>query len=67
MNLNSKEGTAGITALLVIAIVAAVNFLVGGLGLFNFRVANRIVTGFRRRRCCRLCGFGSQCSQCCNR
>lgn len=38
MNLNSKEGTAGITALLVIAIVAAVNFLVGGLGLFNFRV-----------------------------
>ena len=29
MNLNSKEGTAGVTALLVIAIVIAVNFLVG--------------------------------------
>jgi ABC-type uncharacterized transport system involved in gliding motility auxiliary subunit len=38
MNLNSKEGTAGITALLVIAIVVAVNFLVGGLGLGNLRV-----------------------------
>lgn len=38
MNLNSKEGTAGITALLVIAIVVAVNFIVGGLGLFNFRL-----------------------------
>ena len=38
MNFNSKEGTAGITALLVIAIVVVVNFLVGGLGLFNFRV-----------------------------
>jgi len=38
MNLNSKEGTAGITALLVIAIVVAVNFLVGGLGLFDFRL-----------------------------
>ncbi|SKA90861.1 ABC-type uncharacterized transport system involved in gliding motility, auxiliary component [Prosthecobacter debontii] len=38
MNLNSKEGTAGITALLVIAIVVALNFLVGGLGLGNFRV-----------------------------
>ncbi|MBB5039139.1 GldG family protein [Prosthecobacter dejongeii] len=38
MNLNSKEGTAGITALLVIAIVLAVNFLVGGLGLGNARV-----------------------------
>lgn len=37
-NLNSKEGTAGITALLVIAIVCAVNFLVGGLGFLNFRV-----------------------------
>lgn len=38
MNLNSKEGTAGITALLVIAIVVAVNFIVGGLGLFNLRL-----------------------------
>lgn len=38
MNLNSKEGTAGITALLVIAIVAAVNFLVGGLGFLNARI-----------------------------
>lgn len=37
MNLNSKEGSAGITALLVIAIIVAVNFLVGGLGLGNFR------------------------------
>ena len=38
MNLNSKEGTAGITALLVIAIVVAVNFLVGGLGFLNARI-----------------------------
>lgn len=38
MNLNSKEGTAGITALLVIAIVIAVNFLVGGLGFLNARI-----------------------------
>lgn len=38
MNLNSKEGTAGITALLVIAIVVVVNFLVGGLGFGNLRV-----------------------------
>jgi ABC-type uncharacterized transport system involved in gliding motility auxiliary subunit len=38
MNLNSKEGTAGITALLVIAIVIAVNFLVGGLGFLNSRI-----------------------------
>lgn len=37
MNLNSKEGSAGITALLVIAIIVAVNFLVGGLGLGNAR------------------------------
>lgn len=37
MNLNSKEGTAGFTALLVIAIVIAVNFLVGGLGFLNGR------------------------------
>lgn len=38
MNLKSKEGTAGITALLVIAIVIALNFLVGGLGMGNLRV-----------------------------
>ncbi|MEQ1751644.1 MAG: Gldg family protein, partial [Prosthecobacter sp.] len=38
MNLNSKEGTAGFTALLVIAIVIAVNFLVGGLGFLNKRI-----------------------------
>ncbi|MCX6853437.1 MAG: GldG family protein [Verrucomicrobia bacterium] len=38
MNLNSKQGTAGITALLVIAIVVAVNFLVGGLGFLNARI-----------------------------
>ncbi len=38
MNLNSKEGTAGVTALLVIAIVVAVNFLVGGLGFLNTRI-----------------------------
>jgi len=37
MNLNSKEGTAGLTALLIIAIVVAVNFLVGGLGFLNGR------------------------------
>jgi ABC-type uncharacterized transport system involved in gliding motility auxiliary subunit len=37
MNLNSKEGTAGFTALLIIAIVIAVNFLVGGLGFLNGR------------------------------
>ncbi len=37
MNLNTKEGSAGITALLTIAIVIAVNFLVGGLGFLNGR------------------------------
>jgi ABC-type uncharacterized transport system involved in gliding motility auxiliary subunit len=37
MNLNSKEGTAGLTALLTIAIVIVVNFLVGGLGFLNGR------------------------------
>ncbi|MDZ4290126.1 MAG: GldG family protein, partial [Prosthecobacter sp.] len=36
--MNSKEGTAGITALLIIAIVVAVNFLVGSVGFLNFRV-----------------------------
>lgn len=38
LNLKSKEGAAGITALLVIAIVCAVNFLVGFLGFGNVRV-----------------------------
>lgn len=38
VNLNSKQATTGITALLVIAIVVVLNFLVGGLGFGNFRV-----------------------------
>lgn len=37
MNLQSKEGAAGVTALLSIAIVIAINFLVGGLGFLNGR------------------------------
>ncbi|MES2598791.1 MAG: GldG family protein [Verrucomicrobiota bacterium] len=37
MNLNSKEGAAGLTALLTIAIVITLNFLVGGLGFLNGR------------------------------
>lgn len=37
-DLNSKHGSAGITTLLVIGIVVVVNYLVGGLGLGNFRV-----------------------------
>lgn len=38
LNLKSKESAAGITALLVIGIVCAVNFLVGFVGFGNFRV-----------------------------
>ncbi len=38
MNLNSKQGAAGITTLLVIAIIFVVNYLVGGLSFLNFRV-----------------------------
>ncbi|MCB1275598.1 Gldg family protein [Prosthecobacter sp.] len=38
VNLNSKQSTTGITAILVIAIVVVLNFLVGGLGFGNFRV-----------------------------
>ncbi|MDP1588638.1 MAG: GldG family protein [Prosthecobacter sp.] len=38
VNLKSKQATTGISALLVIAIVVVLNFLVGGLGLGNFRL-----------------------------
>ncbi len=38
MNLNSKQAAASITAILVIAIVVVLNFLVGGLGFGNFRI-----------------------------
>lgn len=38
MKLNSKDGSAGITVLLVVAIVVVLNFLVGGLGLGNARL-----------------------------
>ncbi len=37
-DLNSKHGSAGITTLLVIGIVVVINYIVGGLGLGNFRV-----------------------------
>lgn len=38
VNLNSKQATTGVTALLVIAIIVVLNFLVGGLGFGNFRI-----------------------------
>ncbi len=38
VNLNSKQATTGITAILVIAIIIVLNFLVGGLGFGNFRI-----------------------------
>jgi ABC-type uncharacterized transport system involved in gliding motility auxiliary subunit len=38
VNLNSKQTTTGIIAILVIAIVVVLNFLVGGLGFGNFRL-----------------------------
>lgn len=38
VNLKSKQATTGITALLVIAIVVVLNFLVGALGFGNFRI-----------------------------
>ncbi len=37
-DLNSKQGSATLTTLLVIAIVLVVNYLVGGLGVGNFRM-----------------------------
>ena len=37
-DLNSKHGAAGVTALLVVGIVVVINYIVGGLGLGNFRV-----------------------------
>lgn len=38
MNMKSKQATAGITALLIVAIIVVVNFLVGGLGVGNARI-----------------------------
>jgi len=38
VNLNSKQATTGVTALLVIAIIVVLNFLVGGLSVGNFRI-----------------------------
>ncbi len=38
MNLNSKQATTGLTILIVIAIVFVLNFLVGGVGVGNFRI-----------------------------
>ncbi|MFO1485960.1 MAG: GldG family protein [Verrucomicrobiaceae bacterium] len=38
LNLNSKQAATGITALLVIAIVIVLNFLIGGLGFGNLRI-----------------------------
>lgn len=38
VNLKSKQATTGITAILVIAIVIVLNFLVGALGFGNFRI-----------------------------
>ena len=37
-NLNSKQSTAGLSALLMVAIVAVLNYLVGGVGFGNFRI-----------------------------
>lgn len=37
-NINSKQSTAGISALLVVAIVVVLNYLVGGVGFGNFRI-----------------------------
>ena len=36
-DLTSKHGSAGITSLLVVGIVVVINYIVGGLGLGNFR------------------------------
>ena len=44
-NMNSKQATAGITALLIVAIIVVVNFLVGGLGVGNARIDLTIVGG----------------------
>lgn len=38
MSASNKTATLGITALLVIAVIVAVNYLVGGIGFGNFRV-----------------------------
>lgn len=38
VNLNSKQATTGLAAILGIAIIVVLNFLVGGLGLGNFRI-----------------------------
>ena len=35
---NAKESTAGITAIVVIAIIVVLNYLVGGVGVGNFRL-----------------------------
>lgn len=38
MNLNSKQATAGVTVLIVVAILFVLNYLVGGVGVGNFRM-----------------------------
>ncbi len=38
MNLNSKQATTGLTVLIVVAILFVLNYLVGGVGVGNFRV-----------------------------
>ena len=38
MNLNSKQATAGVTVLIVVAILFVLNYLVGGVGVGNFRI-----------------------------
>lgn len=38
MNLNSKQATTGITVLIVVAILFVLNYLVGGVGVGNFRL-----------------------------
>ena len=38
MNLNSKQATTGVTILIMLAILFVINYLVGGVGVGNFRV-----------------------------
>lgn len=38
MNLNSKQATTGVTILIVVAILFVLNYLVGGVGVGNFRI-----------------------------
>ena len=38
MNLNSKQATTGVTILIVLAILFVINYLVGGVGVGNFRL-----------------------------